>query len=293
MTRERGGDAGHGWDFPFMGWGKIARAQGHRLPCRIAWAVARYALARFDNQASRRYASRAISLLGRAKPMDPNPSFTNFIALVLVAVLAQGCANVGPGELSACLKDKQIMGAYDDFQSKNHGNFLTGGRSYLTGGLDRQSGRVTCYWQVHSLAADIIPGSDPIGQCYRDGNSDCTILMDGPKMIFEPTGKPQTVATATMMAPRVGGLVQGSAPSPGTEVVLKLLGAFAQGAAIGLAAYYTERAVSRPRSTIVGAAPPSRSRSGASQIYSSPGPLRCSRDIIPGPTGYGFTCSRW
>ncbi len=222
-----------------------------------------------------------------------NPMLKQAIFLISCALLISGCANVGPPELSACLADKQIMGAYNDFQSKNHGNFLYRGRSYLTGGLDRQTGRVTCYWQVHSLAADIIPGSNPIAQCYRDGNSDCTILMDGPKMIFEPTGKPQTVATATMMAPRVGGPVQGSAPSRGTEVVLKLLGAFAQGVAIGLAEHYTERAFSHPRSTTSAASPPSRSRSGASQTYSSPGPLRCSRDIIPGPTGYGFTCSRW
>ena len=216
--------------------------------------------------------------------------------LVLVFIVA-GCANVGPSELSACLADKQIMGVYDDFQSKNQGNFFTGGftggRSYLTGGLDRQTGKVICYWQVHSFAATLIPGSDPIAQCYRGGSTDCTILMDGPKTIFEPSGKPRTGITTTMGAPLMRGRIQGSAPSRGTEVILKLIGAFAEAAAIGLAAYYTQRAVSRPRSTISGASPPSRSRSGASQIYSSPDPLRCSRDIIPGPTGYGFTCSRW
>jgi len=203
-------------------------------------------------------------------------NFRGLIVCSIVGAFGVGCANQGPAILGACIHDPQILAAYQEFQRDQHENFLGKGRAYLTGGYDADTNTVNCYWQTHSLSEDVLsPASNPLSRCYSDRNEKCAILMDGPRQIFAP--KETSTQHKNVGTPAIAPVE----PAAGADfrVLLFLIGEFAEGMARGLAKQNTVSSSIRP--VLVEPRQP---------IYERP--LRCTRDIMPGPSGYGYTCQR-
>lgn len=217
------------------------------------------------------------------------------VLAAITGVSATGCAIQKPALLGACLDDPAIISAYDSFQSAEHGNFLTDGRAYLVGGYNETTNTVSCYWQTHNLTADVFrPNSNPIGQCMVNGNRYCTILMNGPERVFRATDSNDAPDDAVVGDARQLERTRrsqseslsantGQTDLPGSggglQVVLHLLGAFAEGMAQGVADYYANP---RVQAVVIRQRP----------AWDDERPLRCMRDAMPGPNGYGFTCRR-
>jgi hypothetical protein len=238
-------------------------------------------------------------------------SFSIFVKSMIpfLVIVSAGCATRGPIVLESCLKDDEIMTSYLEFQDARHGNFLVGGRAYLTAGFHERTNTVNCYWQTHNLASDMLsPNSNPLSRCYSQGNDKCAILMDGSKKVFTPLGKEtnlvqvaphgvnsvgvpeEEVKRANNTARREidktkpSRMDQSEVVGNTVKVIFHLLGAFAEGYANGLA----EKSVS-VRERV-------ENNSGQVKKVFEPlpqeKPLKCTRNLVPGPTGYGYTCTR-
>ena len=193
--------------------------------------------------------------------------------LTVVGFAGSGCANHGPAVLEDCLDDPAIMSAYSSFVSENDGNFIFTGRAFLVGGYDATANRVNCYWTTGSVAKDIFLLNYP-GQCSADGNTHCTVLMNGMNQIFRPN-EPESSAIPEVRSGRSevrSGRSSESSSGGGTQVFLHLVGKFAEGMAQGLATYYAN--------------PPSQTGVVRRQRVWDDRPYRCT------PSGYGYTCRR-
>ena len=106
-----------------------------------------------------------------------------FSLLAVGASCLSSCANVGPDAVGACLNDDRVMNMYRSAKEPSSWYIKKG----LVGGIDRQSGQITCHWGETNLASDIITPlpTGPFPSCLI-GSKDCTFLMDGDNVIFKP-----------------------------------------------------------------------------------------------------------